>query len=175
MNEYGLFASISLCLILKKLITVYIRLNWCCHEHTLLFLSKSEINIQDYILIFTFCELLLTLHYDSMKVNLIKRKTIEQYAVAHARSRNSLRIWLTLLKMADWVEPEDIKETFATADLLGNGSERIVFDIAGNHDRVICKYHFGVTKVHLFIKWIGTHAEYTKLCNGNKQYTITDF
>ena len=25
-------------------------------------------------------------------------------------------------------------------------------------------------KVHLFIKWIGTHAEYTKLCNEGKQY-----
>lgn len=110
-----------------------------------------------------------------MKVNLIKRKTIEQYALAHARSRNSLRIWLTLLRMADWSEPEDIRETFATSDLLGNGSERVVFDIAGNHSRIICKYHFGATKVHLFIKWIGTHAEYTKLCNANKQYTITDF
>ena len=24
--------------------------------------------------------------------------------------------------------------------------------------------------VHLFVKWIGTHAQYTKLCNDGKQY-----
>lgn len=44
-----------------------------------------------------------------MKINLIKRKTIEQYALANAGSRISLRIWLTLLKMADWNEPEHMQ------------------------------------------------------------------
>ncbi len=34
---------------------------------------------------------------------------------------------------------------------------------------------FGALKVHLFIKWIGTHAEYTKLCNSNQQYIVDDF
>lgn len=28
-------------------------------------------------------------------------------------------------------------------------------------------------RVHLFVKWIGTHAEYTKLCNDGKQYEIS--
>jgi mRNA interferase HigB len=59
-----------------------------------------------------------------------------------------------------------------SADLLGNGSNRIVFNIAGNNYRMICKYHFGKTRVHLSIKWIVKHAEYTKLCGDNKQYTI---
>jgi mRNA interferase HigB len=77
--------------------------------------------------------------------------------------------------MADWVDPEDITETFGSADLLGKGSERVVFDIAGNHYRMICRYHFGATRVHLYIKWIGTHAEYTKLCNDQKQYTVNSY
>jgi len=110
-----------------------------------------------------------------MKVRLIKKKSIEDFAVQQARSRSSLRLWLTFLNMADWTKPEDITETFGSADLLGNGSDRVVFDIAGNHFRMICKYHFGVTMVHLFIKWIGTHAEYTKLCNDNKQYTVNSY
>jgi len=29
-----------------------------------------------------------------------------------------------------------------------------------------------ITRVHLYIKWIGTHAGYTKLCDDNKQYTV---
>jgi len=62
--------------------------------------------------------------------------------------------------------------TFNSADILGNGSERVVFNIGGNKYRMICKYHFGETKVHLFVNWIGTHSEYTKLCNEGKQYTV---
>jgi mRNA interferase HigB len=110
-----------------------------------------------------------------MKINLIKRKTIENFALDNSKSRNSLRIWLTLIKVADWRKPEEIKETFCSADLLGNGSNRVVFDIAGNAYRIICKYYFGTTKVHLFVKWIGTHADYTKICNENKQYVISNY
>jgi mRNA interferase HigB len=107
-----------------------------------------------------------------MKIRLIKRKSIENFAFQNARSRISLRLWLTFLKQADWSEPWHITETFGSADLLGNGSNRVVFDIAGNKYRMICKYHFGITRIHLFIKWIGSHAEYTKLCEGNEQYTV---
>lgn len=64
-------------------------------------------------------------------------------------------------------------ETFGAADLSGDGSDRVVFNIAGNNYRMICKYHFGVTKVHLYVKWIGTHAEYTELCKKNDQYSIS--
>ena len=107
-----------------------------------------------------------------MKVSLIKRKSIEDFALQNARSRSSFRIWLTLLKQADWNEPGDIADTYGSADLLGNGSNRVVFDIAGNNYRMICKYHFGITRLHLYIKWIGTHAEYTDLCDNNEQYTV---
>jgi mRNA interferase HigB len=107
-----------------------------------------------------------------MKIRLIKRKSIENFVSANSRSRSSFRLWLALLKRADWTDPNDIANTFGSADLLGNGSNRIVFNIAGNNYRMICKYHFGITRVHLYIKWIGTHAEYTKLCNDGKQYNV---
>lgn len=107
-----------------------------------------------------------------MKVRLVKRKTIEDYVRNNARSRSSFRIWLTNLKFADWNEPEDMLATFGSTDLLGDGSNRVVFDIGGNNYRMICKYLFGETKVHLYIKWIGTHAEYDKLCKKGEQYTI---
>jgi mRNA interferase HigB len=107
-----------------------------------------------------------------MRVRLIKRKSIEDFALQNARSRSSFRIWLALLKRADWAEPGDIAETYGSADLLGNGSNRVVFDIAGNNYRMICKYHFGITRLHLYIKWIGTHADYTELCDNNEQYKV---
>ena len=110
-----------------------------------------------------------------MKIRLIKRKSIEDFTSKNASSRSPFRLWLASVKRADWIEPGDITDTFGSADLLGNGSNRVVFDIAGNNYRMICKYHFGVTKVHLYIKWIGSHSEYTKLCNDKNQYIVNNY
>lgn len=107
-----------------------------------------------------------------MRINLIKQKTIRNYVLDNARSKVSFEEWLTKIKTADWEKPEDIKMTFNSADPLGKGSHRVIFDIAGNNYRMICKYAFGEHEVHLFVCWIGTHAEYTKLCGKNEQYTI---
>ncbi len=107
-----------------------------------------------------------------MKVHLIKKQTIDDYVKRNARSKTSFRIWLAIVNRADWKEPNDILSTFNSADILGKSSDRVVFNIGGNNYRLICKYHFGKTMVHLFIKWIGTHAAYTKLCNDGKQFEI---
>ena len=110
-----------------------------------------------------------------MKVHLIKKQSIEEYVLKNARSKVSFELWLSIIKRADWNDPIDILSTFNSADVLGKSSHRVVFNIGGNNYRLICKYHFGKTKVHLFVKWIGTHAEYTKICNNEKQYDISDY
>ena len=110
-----------------------------------------------------------------MKVHLIKKQTIEDYIQKNVRSRVSFEIWISILKGADWNEPNEIISTFNSADILGKSSKRVVFNIGGNNYRLICRYHFGISKVHLFVKWIGTHAEYTKLCNEGKQYDINAY
>ena len=108
-----------------------------------------------------------------MKVHLIRKESIEDYVKLHVRSKISFEDWLGKIKYADWDKPLDIKTTFSLADLLGNGSNRVVFDIAGNNYRIICKYAFGEKQVHLFVCWIGTHAAYTQLCNADEQYAIS--
>ena len=108
-----------------------------------------------------------------MKVHLIKKTTVDQYMLSNAGSRNGFIIWLRILKGADWLNTNDILKSFTNADILGGGTNRVVFDIGGNKYRCICDYSFGGEFVHLFIKWIGTHAEYTKLCDKVKQYTIS--
>ena len=107
-----------------------------------------------------------------MKVHLIKRQTIEDFVKANAQSRGSFEDWLEKLKHLDWKLPSDIQDTYASADLLGNGSNRVVFNIGGNNYRMICKYFFGDKQVHLFVCWIGTHAAYDKLCSKNEQYAV---
>ena len=110
-----------------------------------------------------------------MKVHLIKQQTIKDYYLKNARSETSFVKWLTVIKNSDWQIPEDILKTFGTADLLGNGSNRVIFNIAGNNNRILCKYYFGKNEVLLFVCWIGTHAEYNKICEKQAQYTISLF
>lgn len=107
-----------------------------------------------------------------MRVHLIKEKTVEDFVRKHAVGKSAFSNWLGVLKNADWNRPEDMLLTFGAADLLGNGSNRVVFDIGGNNYRMICKYSFAKTRVHLSVCWIDTHAEYTKLCKAHKQYEI---
>lgn len=118
----------------------------------------------------TFCYICKALR---MKVHLVKKQTIEDYNKENAQSRVSFRLWLLTLNGADWNDPEDITDTFGTADLLGDGCDRVVFDIGGNKYRMVCHYAFGEKQAHLFICWIGTHAEYSRLCKERKQYGIS--
>lgn len=108
-----------------------------------------------------------------MKVHLIRKETIEQFVKHNAQSGTSFAEWLTKIRYADWGKPADIQDTFPSADLLGKGSNRVVFDIGENNYRMICKYAFGNKQIHLFVFWIGSHAEYDKLCSAGKQYIIS--
>lgn len=92
--------------------------------------------------------------------------------LALCASRVALEEWLYNLKLADWNIADDIKDTFATADFLGRGTSRVIFNIDGNKYRLIAKYGFGDASVHLFICWLGTHAQYGQLCAERKQYSI---
>jgi mRNA interferase HigB len=110
-----------------------------------------------------------------MRVHLIKKQTIQRFVNGHQSGKSSFENWLTLIKYSDWHSPRDIQLTFGSADLLGQGSNRVVFDIGGNNYRIICKYHFGNNYIHLFICWIGHHSDYDVLCRQEKQYSVNTY
>lgn len=105
-----------------------------------------------------------------MKVHLIKEKTIRKFVGLNSNAKVSFNDWLWKCKNANWHKPGDIKNTYGSADILGNG--RVVFNIGGNKYRMIARCGFDETEVHLFICWIGTHADYDKLCANQLQYSI---
>lgn len=86
-----------------------------------------------------------------MKVHLIRRETVDAYKKENAQSRVSFDEWLVKLKYADWDEPADMLLSFRSTDLLGKGSNRVVFDIGGNKYRLIGKYAFGDAQKQYFI------------------------
>lgn len=108
-----------------------------------------------------------------MKIRLVKKTTIEQFIANNVQSEGPLHYWLDVLNEADWNTTNDIIASFSSSDFLGKGSERVIFNIGGNNYRMICKYKFGIKNVHLYVKWIGTHAEYDKLCQKKQQYTVS--
>jgi len=110
-----------------------------------------------------------------MKVRLIKRQTIVDFVKANAQAKEGFDIWMNQLKHANWSNLNDIKNTHNSADLIGNGTNRVIFDIGGNKYRMICSYYVGRTNFHLYINWIGTHTQYDKLCAQNKQFTIDKY
>jgi mRNA interferase HigB len=62
-----------------------------------------------------------------MKVHLIKKQTLEDFAHRHPRSKTSLEDWTEKPKLADWEQPGDMKQTYNTADILGKSSSRVCF------------------------------------------------
>ncbi|MEO5642549.1 MAG: type II toxin-antitoxin system HigB family toxin [Bacteroidia bacterium] len=110
-----------------------------------------------------------------MKVHLINKQTILKYVEKQAKSKPSFNDWLSKVADADWKLPNDIKQTFGSADLIGKGASSVIFNIGGNDYRMICKYSFGENEIHLFICWIGTHTEYDVVCKGGLQYTVADY
>lgn len=110
-----------------------------------------------------------------MKVHLIKKITIQTYVDKHVNANQGFDIWLKMIKTADWKVPNDIPKSIPGADIIGRGTKRVIFNIGGNKFRCICTYSFGKSHVHLFINWIGTHAEYSKLIKSNLHFTVSKY
>jgi len=105
---------------------------------------------------FTFCEVSLILLY-LLKTHIIKVITLNEFMLLHPDSCVSLNEWVNKIKVADWNKPEEIRNTFATDDLLGNNSSRVIFNTGGNKYRLIVKYYFG-KKRNSFIYLLDWHA-----------------
>ncbi len=64
-----------------------------------------------------------------MKVHLIKKQTIEDYVLSNSQSKSAFEIWISTLRRVSWDEPNEIVKTFNSADILGKGINRVVFNI----------------------------------------------
>ncbi len=67
--------------------------------------------------------------------------------------------WFHKARNAEWTCFADIRQMLRSADTIGN--QRFVFNIKGNHHRLIAVVKFTIKTV--FIRFIGTHAEYDRI------------
>jgi mRNA interferase HigB len=84
---------------------------------------------------------------------------LREFWERHVDSEQYLKTWFETAKNSEWSAPNDVKQTYASASILKNG--RIVFNIKGNSYRLVAKFNF--EKKWIFIRFIGTHAEYDRI------------
>ena len=99
-------------------------------------------------------------------VNVIAPRTLRAVWQRHPPAHEPLRIWLKLMQQTDFTNWAEIKETFPSADYLGN-EELVIFNIGGNKYRLIVDISFSQNRI--FIKRIFTHAEYDKWNRGGRK------
>jgi mRNA interferase HigB len=90
---------------------------------------------------------------------IISRPVIREFIARFPLSANALNEWYFKTKASDWSKFTEVKKSWNSCDSIGN--DRYVFDIAGNHFRLIAMIHF--KRRTLYIRRILTHEEYTDL------------
>ena len=87
------------------------------------------------------------------------KSTLREFWEEHPDTEQYLKTWYDTAINANWRNPAEVKQTYSTASILKNS--RIVFNIKGNLYRLVAKFNF--EKQWIFIRFIGTHAEYDKI------------
>lgn len=92
-------------------------------------------------------------------MNILTKSRLLEYTEQHSIAKQPLLSWYKEVKKATWSNPQDIKNRYPSASILqGN---RVCFNIKGNEYRLIVGVNYD--KQAVFIKFIGTHAEYDKI------------
>jgi len=94
-------------------------------------------------------------------VHLISFKKLSDYFSNEPNSRVALQDWYKRSKKSEWESFADVKNTFNSADYVGGN--RYVFNIKGNHYRVVAIILFKVKRV--YIRWVGNHKDYGRIKN----------
>jgi mRNA interferase HigB len=96
-------------------------------------------------------------------MHVIKKSTIEEYGRQHPQARQKLLAWLKEAEHAHWTSINDIRKRYATAD--SPTDHHVIFDIKGNNYRLIVRIHYANehSKGVVYIRWFGSHAEYSKI------------
>jgi mRNA interferase HigB len=90
---------------------------------------------------------------------IISKAILRDFSEQCPEAHTALYKWYEETKAANWKDYAEIKKTFNSVDAVGN--DRYVFNIKGNHYRLIAMIIFKIRTV--FILFIGTHNQYDKL------------
>lgn len=90
-------------------------------------------------------------------MRVISKRKLKEFWQKHPRAEIPLDSWYKVMTKNQYRNLVELKETFPSADLV-NGL--IVFNIAGNHFRLIAASHFNTGTI--YVRNVLAHAEYDK-------------
>lgn len=103
------------------------------------------------------------LYLQSVKMVVISYGTIKTYAKKNKAVEDALNNWYVIMQKSDFANFSELKETFNSVDVVQN--DLYIFNIKGNHYRLIARIHFRVRTV--YIRFVGAHKEYDKIIFGD--------
>ncbi|WP_028909115.1 type II toxin-antitoxin system HigB family toxin [Prevotella sp. AGR2160] len=77
----------------------------------------------------------------------------------YAEARLPLERWYYIASQREWHNLADILQDFGDTDMVGN--QHYVFNIHGNKFRLVVVIQFTIQRI--YIRFVGTHAEYDKI------------
>ena len=92
-------------------------------------------------------------------MRIIANRTLRDYWESHPNAEEPLRSWYRTVKGEDWDTPAKVKARFPKASIVGDN--RAVFNIRGNHYRLIVEINYPYRTV--YVRFVGTHAEYDRI------------
>lgn len=90
---------------------------------------------------------------------IIAKSTIKHFILRHPQAEVALLNWYLRTKESDWSSFTELKKVFRATDVVKN--HLYIFNIGGNKYRLIARIFFKTRTV--YIRFIGTHAEYDKI------------
>jgi len=87
------------------------------------------------------------------------KKLKEFWSSGCSDSEQPLKVWYQIFKQNAFYTPNEVKKVFVSASFIG--SNRVVFNISGNKYRLVAHIRYDIQI--LFIRFIGTHAQYDKI------------
>ena len=92
-------------------------------------------------------------------MRIIAKRTLQNFWELYPNSKQHLLAWYQVFDKNNFINSNAIKLFFGSADFVGNN--KVVFNICGNHYRLIVKINY-LTQI-VYILFIGTHLEYDNL------------
>src|SRR5919109_2276480 len=98
-------------------------------------------------------------------MRIIARRTLREFVESRAGHKDqaalkaALDAWFDEVRRAKWTSTADVKRLYASASIVT--ADRIIFNIKGNDYRLVVSVDF--EKSIVWIKWLGTHAEYDNI------------
>lgn len=98
-------------------------------------------------------------------MRVIARSTLREFVETlkgtknYAPVKSSLDASFHEAEAASWKNPAEVKAAYANASIVSN--DRVVFNIKGNSFRLVVAVDY--LRQVVFIKWVGTHADYDRI------------